>query len=200
MGEDGFEGALDLFPETFDPKRIQPEFSGMVYDCNQVKIIKKQMISGPLLGNVLIHDTGVTLFQYKLHLYLVKIIITKSMQSLGKLLCMLTLLQFASAPPCFFQITLCYVIHGSLGKMLVLDCILAVTRATTDDKVVLVSNYTQTLDLFEQLCRLRRQVTVCMYCISCLEHFTCMHSSALYSTIYLLRTSPVHLYLSTPTV
>ena len=42
------------------------------------------------------------------------------------------------------------------GKMLVLDCILAVTRATTDDKVVLVSNYTQTLDLFEQLCRLRR--------------------------------------------
>ena len=28
MGEDGFEGALDLFPETFDPKRIQPEFSG----------------------------------------------------------------------------------------------------------------------------------------------------------------------------
>ena len=29
MGEDGFEGALDRFPETFDPKRIQPEFSGM---------------------------------------------------------------------------------------------------------------------------------------------------------------------------
>ena len=44
----------------------------------------------------------------------------------------------------------------SLGKMSVLDCILAVTRATTDDKVVLVSNYTQTLDLFEQLCRLRK--------------------------------------------
>ena len=64
------------------------------------------------------------------------------------------------------------------GKMLVLDCLLAVTRATSDDKVcpsphndrgyprtlcslcsaqvVLVSNYTQTLDLFEQLCSLRR--------------------------------------------
>ena len=41
------------------------------------------------------------------------------------------------------------------GKMVVLDCLLALTRATTDDKVVLVSNYTQTLDLFEQLCRLR---------------------------------------------
>ena len=36
-----------------------------------------------------------------------------------------------------------------------LDCILAVARATTDDKVVLVSNYTQTLDMFEKLCRLR---------------------------------------------
>ena len=42
------------------------------------------------------------------------------------------------------------------GKMLVLDCLLAITRSTTSDKVVLVSNYTQTLDLFEQLCRLRK--------------------------------------------
>ncbi|XP_051567327.1 DNA repair and recombination protein RAD54-like isoform X2 [Myxocyprinus asiaticus] len=42
------------------------------------------------------------------------------------------------------------------GKMLVLDYILAMTRSTTSDKVVLVSNYTQTLDLFEKLCRTRR--------------------------------------------
>ncbi|XP_038616441.1 DNA repair and recombination protein RAD54-like [Tachyglossus aculeatus] len=42
------------------------------------------------------------------------------------------------------------------GKMLVLDCLLAVTRSSSSDKVVLVSNYTQTLDLFERLCRLRR--------------------------------------------
>lgn len=42
------------------------------------------------------------------------------------------------------------------GKMLVLDYILAMTRTTTSDKVVLVSNYTQTLDLFEKLCRTRR--------------------------------------------
>ena len=42
------------------------------------------------------------------------------------------------------------------GKMLVLDYILAMTRSTTSDKVVLVSNYTQTLDLFEKLCRCRR--------------------------------------------
>ncbi|XP_029473413.1 DNA repair and recombination protein RAD54-like [Rhinatrema bivittatum] len=42
------------------------------------------------------------------------------------------------------------------GKMLVLDYILAVTRSTSNDKVVLVSNYTQTLDLFEKLCRTRR--------------------------------------------
>lgn len=44
------------------------------------------------------------------------------------------------------------------GKMLVLDYILAITRSTTSDKVVLVSNYTQTLDLFEKLCRNRRCV------------------------------------------
>ncbi|XP_056671176.1 DNA repair and recombination protein RAD54-like [Monodelphis domestica] len=46
------------------------------------------------------------------------------------------------------------------GKMLVLDYILAVTRQTSSDKVVLVSNYTQTLDLFEKLCRLRRYLYV----------------------------------------
>uniref|UniRef100_A0A4W4EK43 DNA repair and recombination protein RAD54-like n=1 Tax=Electrophorus electricus TaxID=8005 RepID=A0A4W4EK43_ELEEL len=46
------------------------------------------------------------------------------------------------------------------GKMLVLDYILAVTRSTTTDKVVLVSNYTQTLDLFEKLCRARKYLYV----------------------------------------
>lgn len=43
--------------------------------------------------------------------------------------------------------------------MLVLDYILAVTKSTSNDKVVLVSNYTQTLDLFEKLCRSRRFVS-----------------------------------------
>lgn len=42
------------------------------------------------------------------------------------------------------------------GKMLVLDYILAITKSTTNDKVVLVSNYTQTLDLLEKLFRARR--------------------------------------------
>lgn len=41
------------------------------------------------------------------------------------------------------------------GKLLILDCILANLKANTDDKIVLVSNYTQTLDLFEKLCRKR---------------------------------------------
>uniref|UniRef100_A0A452VGF3 DNA repair and recombination protein RAD54-like n=1 Tax=Ursus maritimus TaxID=29073 RepID=A0A452VGF3_URSMA len=48
----------------------------------------------------------------------------------------------------------------SPGKMLVLDYILAVTRSRSSDKVVLVSNYTQTLDLFEKLCRARRYLYV----------------------------------------
>ncbi|XP_041064805.1 DNA repair and recombination protein RAD54-like isoform X1 [Carcharodon carcharias] len=46
------------------------------------------------------------------------------------------------------------------GKMLTLDYILAMTRSTSSDKVVLVSNYTQTLDLFEKLCRDRRYLYV----------------------------------------
>ena len=28
-GEEGFEEALDLFPDSFNPKEIQPEFSGV---------------------------------------------------------------------------------------------------------------------------------------------------------------------------
>uniref|UniRef100_A0A0R3RZT4 DNA repair and recombination protein RAD54-like n=1 Tax=Elaeophora elaphi TaxID=1147741 RepID=A0A0R3RZT4_9BILA len=42
------------------------------------------------------------------------------------------------------------------GKMKVLDYLLAATRATTNDKFVLVSNYTQTIDAFVELCQLRR--------------------------------------------
>nr|CAB3265408.1 DNA repair and recombination protein RAD54-like [Phallusia mammillata] len=46
------------------------------------------------------------------------------------------------------------------GKMLLVDYLLALTRSTTSDKFVLVSNYTQTLDLCEKLCRLRRYLFV----------------------------------------
>ncbi|KAL3317948.1 DNA repair and recombination protein RAD54-like [Cichlidogyrus casuarinus] len=41
------------------------------------------------------------------------------------------------------------------GKYQVLDCLLALLSRTTNDKIVLVSNYTQTLDLFEQMCKQR---------------------------------------------
>ena len=41
------------------------------------------------------------------------------------------------------------------GKFTVLDCLLAVVKSSSSDKVVLVSNYTQTLDMFESLCGLR---------------------------------------------
>lgn len=37
------------------------------------------------------------------------------------------------------------------GKMKVLDYLLAATRATTNDKFVLVSNYTQTIDAFVEV-------------------------------------------------
>lgn len=39
------------------------------------------------------------------------------------------------------------------GKMMVLDRMLALIRANTNDKIVLISNYTQTLDIFANLCR-----------------------------------------------
>lgn len=42
------------------------------------------------------------------------------------------------------------------GKMNVLARLLAFLRRTTDDRIVLVSNFTQTLDLFAQLCRERQ--------------------------------------------
>ncbi|XP_014220729.1 DNA repair and recombination protein RAD54-like [Trichogramma pretiosum] len=42
------------------------------------------------------------------------------------------------------------------GKLMVLDCLLAFIKSTTTDKIVLVSNYTQTLDLFEKLAAKRK--------------------------------------------
>ncbi|GIZ49013.1 hypothetical protein CKM354_001205400 [Cercospora kikuchii] len=41
------------------------------------------------------------------------------------------------------------------GKMQVLDRMLARIRSDSNDKIVLISNYTQTLDVFEKLCRNR---------------------------------------------
>jgi len=38
----------------------------------------------------------------------------------------------------------------------VLDRLLDTVRRTTDDRVVLVSNFTETLDVFEELCQLRK--------------------------------------------
>jgi DNA repair and recombination RAD54-like protein len=45
-------------------------------------------------------------------------------------------------------------VHYS-GKMAVLARMLHRIRSETDDKIVLISNYTQTLDIFEQMCRKR---------------------------------------------
>ncbi|EPQ32395.1 uncharacterized protein PFL1_00591 [Pseudozyma flocculosa PF-1] len=42
------------------------------------------------------------------------------------------------------------------GKMMVLQRFLETIRATTNDKIVLISNYTQTLDVFERMCRANR--------------------------------------------
>jgi DNA repair and recombination protein RAD54 and RAD54-like protein len=50
-------------------------------------------------------------------------------------------------------------IKPELGsKILLLDVMLAALKTTTNDKIVLVSNYTQTLDFLEKLCRKRGYV------------------------------------------
>lgn len=47
-------------------------------------------------------------------------------------------------------------IHPQLsGKLMFLDMLLAQIKSTSSDKVVLVSNYTQSMDMFEKLCRKR---------------------------------------------
>lgn len=46
------------------------------------------------------------------------------------------------------------------GKLMLLDIMLASIKTNCDDKIVLVSNYTQTLDLFERLCRKRGYIYV----------------------------------------
>ena len=46
------------------------------------------------------------------------------------------------------------------GKFQVLDFILAMIKSSSNDKVILVSNYTQTLDLFQRLCIMRRCVNL----------------------------------------
>lgn len=43
---------------------------------------------------------------------------------------------------------------------MVLDTMLAVIKTTTTDRVVLISNYTQTLELFERLAKLRNYTFV----------------------------------------
>ncbi|XP_050423304.1 DNA repair and recombination protein RAD54-like isoform X1 [Adelges cooleyi] len=46
------------------------------------------------------------------------------------------------------------------SKLMVLDTMLAVIKSTTTDRVVLISNYTQTLELFERLAKLRNYTFV----------------------------------------
>lgn len=73
--------------------------------------------------------------------------------------------------PCAREVCMCvrvhvYVFAGTNSLTLrfypplycaqMLDQMLAIIRSTTSDKVVLVSNYTQTLDLFEQMAAARR--------------------------------------------
>ena len=48
------------------------------------------------------------------------------------------------------------------GKFMVLCRLLHWLRTNTDDRIVIVSNYTQTLDLFQQLCREKCVLLLCV--------------------------------------
>lgn len=74
------------------------------------------------------------------------------------------------------------------GKFQVLDYLLAVVKSTSLDKVVLVSNYTQTLDLCEQLCRQRRSVLLSLkiYSFPSVIQFQYLFVSQVYSFSSLL--------------
>ena len=41
LGEEGFRGALDLFPANFDPRLCQPEFSGKMQVLDYILAITK---------------------------------------------------------------------------------------------------------------------------------------------------------------
>ena len=64
----------------------------------------------------------------------------------------LTLLPFFASLSCvsFFSYSI------STGKMLFLDRLLAEIRATTNDRVVIISNYTQTLEVLSLMCETRK--------------------------------------------
>lgn len=47
-------------------------------------------------------------------------------------------------------------IHSTELKFIAFSSFLHQIRTTTNDKIVLISNYTQTLDLFEKMCRAKK--------------------------------------------
>lgn len=56
--------------------------------------------------------------------------------------------------PSDFRFNECQVEYS--GKFMILEGMIRQMRAETSDKIVLISNYTQTLDQIDKLCRLRR--------------------------------------------
>ena len=60
------------------------------------------------------------------------------------------------------------------GKFALMADMLAELRRTSTDRVVIVSNYTQTLDLFGQLCR-QCNVSWCAQCLSLCAEYQTVH-------------------------
>ncbi len=71
------------------------------------------------------------------------------------------------------------------GKLFVLDKMLASIRSSSKDRIVLISSYTQTLDLFSALCRERSYPCLRLdgdHFVLLLPYFFCL--SSLFSRYY----------------
>ena len=70
------------------------------------------------------------------------------------------------------------------GKLFVLDKMLASIRSSSSDRVVLISSYTQTLDLFSALCRERG--------------YPCLRLDGTVSFVTSMKSSPYLMYQAPP--
>ena len=114
--EDGFEGALNLFPNNFDPTKLQPEFSGTLYYITSNILYAIQTTRAVCIYIVHVH------VHVRVHVHVhVRVHVR------------IYMLQ------CIIHTTIDHTMYDVfIGKMLVLDCLLAVTRSTSDDKVYCV--------------------------------------------------------------
>ena len=54
-GDEGFDGALEYFPDTFNPKKIQPEYSGELLNNHDVYKHMQYYVYSLMYANYIVH-------------------------------------------------------------------------------------------------------------------------------------------------